>query len=46
MFRKIIILNFLILFFFNKVNSTIYLIGYAYGAHGEKNIPYVPLKNF
>ena len=46
MFRKIIILNFLILFFFNKVNSTIYLIGHAYGAHGEKNIPYVPLKNF
>ena len=46
MLRKIIIFNFLILFFFNKVNSTIYLIGHAYGAHGEKNIPYVPLKKF
>jgi predicted phosphodiesterase len=46
MLRKIIVLNFLLLFFFNQANSNVYLIGHAYGAHGEKNIPYNPLKNF
>ncbi len=46
MFRKIIILKLLLLLLISGANSSIFLIGHAYGPHGEKNIPYEPLKNF
>ena len=46
MFKRYLIFTFIILFFTNKVYGEIFLIGHAYGSHGEKNIPYKPLKNF